>query len=202
MHCRWEDETMWERTARSLLFHFGQCWFKFLTCQWQQILVEDLSWETALTVRNGYMSFIHFRYLYSAPSRYLLRGAPEYSADTESEFHAEAHEQLRARDLPRVPTRRLEVDSNPQPSGCKAPNIPPWGGFEPATLRLQGTEHTSTPPRPTYVCWDLAFNSVIVSMTFCLCRFVRDILSGHILSSRHFVHAILLWNLPPSLHVS
>ena len=29
---------------------------------------------------------------YSAPSRFLLRGAPDYSADTESEFHAEAHE--------------------------------------------------------------------------------------------------------------
>ena len=61
---------------------------------------------------------------YSAPSRFLLRGAPDYSADTESEFHAEAHEQLRVKDLPRVPTRRLEVDSNPQPSSCKAPNIP------------------------------------------------------------------------------
>src|SRR5678815_108277 len=69
-------------------------------------------------------SFIHFRYLYSAPSRFLLRGAPDYSAYTESEFHAEAHEQLRVQDLPRVPTRRLEVDSNPQPSDCKAPNIP------------------------------------------------------------------------------
>ena len=38
------------------------------------------------------------------------------------------------KDLPRVPTRRLEVDSNPQPSGCKAPNIPlhhraPRGGL-------------------------------------------------------------------------
>src|SRR5688572_3663471 len=61
---------------------------------------------------------------YSAPSRFLLRGAPDYSADTESEFHAEAHEQLRVKDLSRVPTRRLEVDSNPQPFGCKAPNIP------------------------------------------------------------------------------
>src|SRR5688572_21597463 len=61
---------------------------------------------------------------YSAPSRFLLRGAPDYSADTESEFHAEAHEQLRVKDLPRVPTRRLEVDSKPQPFGCKAPNIP------------------------------------------------------------------------------
>src|SRR5688572_30314853 len=61
---------------------------------------------------------------YSAPSRFLLRGAPDYSADTELEFHAEAHEQLRVKDLPRVPTWRLEVDSNLQPSGCKAPNIP------------------------------------------------------------------------------
>src|SRR5688572_3305793 len=96
----------------------------------------------------SFYSFIHFRYLYSAPSRFLLRGASEYSADTESEFHAEAHEQLRVKDLPMVPTRWLEVDSNPQPSGCiaagglrvrihlkgvylvpcsrcKAPNIPP-----------------------------------------------------------------------------
>src|SRR5678816_430217 len=56
-------------------------------------------------------SFIHFRYLYSAPSRYLLRGAPDYSAYTESEFHAEAHEKLRVKDFSRVPTRRLEVDS-------------------------------------------------------------------------------------------
>ena len=31
---------------------------------------------------------------YSAPSRFLLRGAPDYSAYTESEFHAETHEQL------------------------------------------------------------------------------------------------------------
>src|SRR5688572_21452902 len=68
--------------------------------------------------------FIHFRYLYSALSRFLLRAPPDYSAHTESEFHAEAHEQLRVKDLPRVPTRRLQVDSNPQPSDCKAPNIP------------------------------------------------------------------------------
>src|SRR5678816_3968203 len=72
-------------------------------------------------MQNGYLCMST---CYSAPSRFLLRGAPDYSADTESEFLAEAHEQLRVKDLPRVPTRRLEVDSNPQPSGCKAPNIP------------------------------------------------------------------------------
>src|SRR5678815_4081857 len=70
---------------------------------------------------------IRDRYLntcYSAPFRFLIRGAPDYCANAESEFHAEAHEQLRVKDLPRIPTRWLEVDSNQQPSSCKAPNIP------------------------------------------------------------------------------
>src|SRR6218665_3791819 len=40
-------------------------------------------------------SFIHsFGHFYSAPSSPLLpRGAPDYSTDTVSEFHAEAHRQ-------------------------------------------------------------------------------------------------------------
>ena len=69
----------------------------------ERAVVQNMSCYSALQIH----SFIHFRYLYSAPSRFLLRGAPDYSADTESEFHAEAHEQLRVKDLPRVPTRRL-----------------------------------------------------------------------------------------------
>ena len=40
-------------------------------------------------------SFIHSGHFYSAPSSsLLLRGAPDYSTDTVSEFHAEAHRQL------------------------------------------------------------------------------------------------------------
>ena len=40
-------------------------------------------------------SFIHSGHFYSAPSSPLpLRGAPDYSTDTVSEFHAEAHRQL------------------------------------------------------------------------------------------------------------
>ena len=41
-------------------------------------------------------SFIHsFGHFYSAlSSPLLLRGAPDYSTDTVSEFHAEAHRQL------------------------------------------------------------------------------------------------------------
>src|SRR6218665_927900 len=57
-------------------------------------------------------SFIHSGHFYSAPSSpLLLRGAPDYSADTVSEFHAEAHRQLQVKDLPKVPTWRLERDA-------------------------------------------------------------------------------------------
>src|SRR6218665_2107597 len=42
-----------------------------------------------------FYSFIHSGHFYSAPSSpLLLRGAPDYSTDTVSEFHAEAHRQL------------------------------------------------------------------------------------------------------------
>ena len=47
---------------------------------------------------------------YSAPSRFLLRGAPEDSADTGSEFHAAAHEQLRVKDLVKIPTHNDRWD--------------------------------------------------------------------------------------------
>ena len=50
-------------------------------------------------------SFIHSGHFYSAPSSPLpLRGAPDYSTDTVSEFHDEAHRQLQVKDLPKVPT--------------------------------------------------------------------------------------------------
>src|SRR6218665_2750770 len=63
-------------------------------------------------------SFIHPGHFYSAPSSpLLLRGAPDYSTDTVSEFHAEAHRQLQVKDLPKVPKWRLERESNPRPSG-------------------------------------------------------------------------------------
>src|SRR6218665_1796699 len=59
-------------------------------------------------------SFTHYGHFYSAPSSpLLLRGAPDYSMDTVSEFHAEAHRQLQVKDLPKVPTWRLERESNP-----------------------------------------------------------------------------------------
>src|SRR6218665_1764958 len=69
-----------------------------------------------------YCTFIHsFDHFYSATSSpLLLRGAPDYSTDTVSEFHAEAHRQLQVKDLPKVLTWRLERESNPRPSGGKS----------------------------------------------------------------------------------
>ena len=76
-------------------------------------------------------SFIHSGHFYSAPSSpLLLRGAPDYSTDTVSEFHAGAHRQLQVKDLPKVPTWRL-------------------AGVEPTTLRLKAIDSTKAPPCPT-----------------------------------------------------
>src|SRR6218665_1009497 len=45
---------------------------------------------------SEFISFIHSGHFYSAPSSpLLLRGAPDYSTDTVSEFHAEAHSNCR-----------------------------------------------------------------------------------------------------------
>src|SRR6218665_1567004 len=70
------------------------------------------------TENTALHSFIHSGHFYSAPSSpLLLRGAPDYRTNTVSEFHAEAHRQLQVKDLPKVPTWRLERESNPRPSG-------------------------------------------------------------------------------------
>jgi len=57
-------------------------------------------WVLTIGLRLGKIpnfSFIHSGHFYSAlssPLGLLLKGAPDYSADTVSEFHAEAHRQL------------------------------------------------------------------------------------------------------------
>src|SRR6218665_2025114 len=76
-------------------------------------------------------SFNHSGHFYSAPSSpLLLRGAPDYSTDTVSEFHAEAHRQLQVKDLPKV----LYVTAR--------------AGVEPTTLRLKVIDSTKAPSRP------------------------------------------------------
>ena len=75
--------------------------------------------------------FIHSGHFYSATSStLLLRGAPDYSTDTVSEFHAEAHRQHQAKDLP----------------NAQGPYVV---GVEPTTLRLKVIVSTKAPPRPT-----------------------------------------------------
>src|SRR6218665_48599 len=57
---------------------------------------DNVNGSTSWRCRNArhFCSFIHSDHFYSAPSSPLpLRGAPDYSTDTVSEFHAEAHRQ-------------------------------------------------------------------------------------------------------------
>jgi len=79
---------------------------------WKQILNTGY----ACRDRQRFSIVLYLNTSYSAPSRFLFRGAPDYCTDAESEFHAEANEQLRVKDLPRVPMRRLLLGT------CKAPH--------------------------------------------------------------------------------
>jgi len=90
------------------------------------VLSEDLSAAT-----HSFIPFIHSGHFYSIPSSPLLpRGASDYSTDTVSEFHAEAHRQLQVKDFPKVSTWWLERESNPrksssQPRRHHVPQAPP-----------------------------------------------------------------------------
>src|SRR6218665_2480606 len=69
--------------------------------------------------------FIHSGHFYSASSSPLpLRGAPDTARILCRSFTPKRHRQLRDKDLPKVPTWRLERDSNPRPSGRKASTLP------------------------------------------------------------------------------
>jgi len=69
--------------------------------------------------------FIHSGYFYSASSSpLLLRGAPDTARILCRSFMPKHHRQLQAKDLPKLPTWRLERDSNPQPFAQKATNLP------------------------------------------------------------------------------
>ena len=72
----------------------------------------------------GGSSLFHSGYFYSASSSPLqLRGAPDTVRILCRSFTPKRHRQLWVKDLPKVPTR-LERDSNLQPFGRKAPNLP------------------------------------------------------------------------------
>ena len=72
---------------------------------------------------------MHRVVLYLSISVALLTGLsetlPTTAVDTVSEFtRAKRYRQLQAKDFPKVPTWRLERDSNPRPTGGKALILP------------------------------------------------------------------------------
>ena len=68
---------------------------------------------------------VYSGYFYSVSSSpLLLRGAPDTGWILCRSFTPKRHRQLRVKDLPKVPTWRLERDSKPRPFGRKATNLP------------------------------------------------------------------------------
>ena len=87
--------------------------------QLSQIVV---SYDRGRETRN---SFIHSGYFYSASSSPLLpRGAPDTARTLCGNFTPKRHRQLQVKDLPKVPTGRLERESHPRPLGRKASTQP------------------------------------------------------------------------------
>ena len=63
---------------------------------------------------NIHSALIHSGYFYSAPSSpLLLRGAPDYSTDTVSEFHAEAPQATASEGLAQGPYVAAREELNP-----------------------------------------------------------------------------------------
>ena len=78
---------------------------------------DDEVWSTD----NHFHSFVHSGYFYSASSSpLLLRAAPDTARILYWSF---TPKQLRVKDLPKVPTCRLERDSNPRLFGRKASTL-------------------------------------------------------------------------------
>ena len=70
-------------------------------------------------------SFIHSDQFYSASSSpLLLRGAPDTARILCQNFPSKRHGQLQVKDLPKVPTWRVEWSLNPWPFGQKALTLP------------------------------------------------------------------------------
>ena len=77
------------------------------------------------TFQQSSFRFIHSGYFYSASSSpLLLRGAPDTARILCRNFTPKRHRQLWVKDLPKVPTWRLEQESKPWPFGRKAATQP------------------------------------------------------------------------------
>src|SRR6218665_35690 len=86
--------------------------------------------KSMLSVAAQPNSFIHSGHFCSAPSSPLiLRGAPDFSTDTVSKFHAEAQEATVGKGL------------------AQGPNVAAGAGVEPTTLRLKVIDLSNAPSR-------------------------------------------------------
>src|SRR6218665_1688910 len=93
---------------------------------------------------------VHSRHFYSAPSSpLLLRGTPDYSTDTVSEFLAEAHRQL-----------------------AQGPYMAARAGVKPTTLRLKAIDSTKAPPCPTT---SYARSAQLLSLSYSRCHLYTHI---------------------------
>src|SRR6218665_3830618 len=92
---------------------------------------------------------IHSSYFYSASfSQLLLRGAPDTAWILCRSFMPKRHRQLQVKDLSKVPTWRLERDSNPRPLGRKATNL---------LMRHQASQYTILPRPNPLIGWTCLF---------------------------------------------
>ena len=130
-------------------------------------------------------SFIHSGQFYSAPSSpLLLRGAPDYSTDTVSKFHSEAHRQLQVQDLHKVPTIQYNTNQiynarkvTPKcESEARKTYVAARAGVEPTTHRLKVIVSTKAPPRPTNIRAIISLSAYLsVFLAICHVGFPRSI---------------------------
>ena len=89
---------------------------------WSRTMHDHTEWSSKLKYE---LSFIHSCYFYSASSSpLLLRGSPDTARILCRNFTSKRHRQLWVKDLPKVPTRRLERELNPWHFGRKASTQP------------------------------------------------------------------------------
>ena len=111
-------------------------------------------WRSCLSFIH---SFIHSDHFYSASSSpLLLRSAPDTARVLCRSFTPKRHRQLWVENLPKVPTWRLERESNPRPSGWKLSTQPIMRHHIPRPY----------PWRLTYVIEFCLYTSVTVASTW------------------------------------
>ena len=129
----------WKLTALYNLDSLPQCWICssclsidqsnwIITCMLLPELlvrIQIRAFKSQFCWTRLALASIHWGYFYNASlSPLLLRGAPDTARILYRSFMLKRHRQLQVKNLPKVPTWRLEWDSNPWPFGRKAANLP------------------------------------------------------------------------------